>query len=220
MKQKCERLVFLGPPGAGKGTQAQRVAQILGLKKLSTGDILRDAVRQGTPLGAKVEGYMKRGVLVPDDVILAVMEEAMEASHWRFILDGFPRTVAQAEALDRMLGDRGYHLDAVVFLDVSDEEIIQRLSGRRICPQCGRVYHVLYDPPKEDERCDRCGVPLVQRPDDREEVIQKRLDVYREQTEPVLQYYSGSGRPPLRIEGVGEVEEVSRRILDTLPLCS
>ncbi len=211
-----ERIVFLGPPGAGKGTQAQRIAQALGLRKLSTGDILRDAVRKGTPLGARVEGYMKRGVLVPDDVILEVMQEAMEEAGWRFILDGFPRTVAQAEALDRMLQDRGYRLDAVVFLDVPDEEIVARLSGRRVCPRCGKVYHIVYDPPREDERCDRCGVALTQRPDDREEVIRKRLEVYREQTQPVLEYYTTTGRPPLQVDGVGDVEAVTRRILDAL----
>ncbi len=212
---RVERLVFLGPPGAGKGTQATRVAARLGLVKLSTGDILREEVRQGTPLGKKVEGYMKAGDLVPDPVILEVMEVAMERAGGRFLLDGFPRTLGQAESLDQLLAARQWSLDAVVLLDVPDEEIVERLTARRVCPQCQRVYHLLYDPPRNDEVCDECGTPLVQRPDDQEDVIRRRLEVYRELTEPLVAFYDQRGLLR-RVDGQGEVEEITRRILAVL----
>jgi adenylate kinase len=210
-----ERLVFLGPPGAGKGTQASRVAAHLGLVKLSTGDILREEVRQGTPLGQKVEGYMKAGDLVPDPVILEVMEAAMTRAGGKFLLDGFPRTLGQAESLDQLLAARNWSLDAVVLLEVSDEEIGERLTARRVCPRCQRVYHLMYDPPKNDEICDECGTPLVQRPDDQEEVIRRRLDVYRELTEPLVAFYERRGLLR-RVDGQGDVEEITRRILHVL----
>jgi len=212
---RVERLVFLGPPGAGKGTQATRVAARLGLVKLSTGDIRREEVRQGTPLGKKVEGYMKAGDLVPDPVILEVMEVAMERAGGRFLLDGFPRTLGQAESLDQLLAARQWSLDAVVLLDVPDEEIVERLTARRVCPQCQRVYHLLYDPPRNDEVCDECGTPLVQRPDDQEDVIRRRLEVYRELTEPLVAFYDQRGLLR-RVDGQGEVEEITRRILAVL----
>ncbi len=181
-------LVFLGPPGAGKGTQAKRLAREKGLVHISTGDILRDAVKRGTPLGLKAKEFMEKGQLVPDDLIIALIEEVMPPEGG-VIFDGFPRTVPQAQALDEMLERKSLRLSKVILFEVDEDTVVERLSGRRTCPSCGAVYHIKFNPPKEDEICDRCKSPLVQREDDKEEVVRNRLRVYREQTAPLIDYY-------------------------------
>ena len=205
-----KNLVFLGPPGAGKGTQAKRLAKDIGLVHISTGDILREAVKNQTPLGRKAKEFMDKGELVPDDLIIALIEEVMPPEGG-VIFDGFPRTIAQAKALDEMLSRKGMKLDAVILFDVPDEVVVERLSGRRVCPGCGAVYHIKFNPPKEDEICDRCGTKLVQREDDREEVVRNRLEVYRKQTAPLVEYYEGKGIL-IRLDASRDIEEVYREL--------
>lgn len=185
-------LVFLGPPGAGKGTQAKLLSQRMGFLHLSTGDLLREAVKNQTPLGKKAKEYMDRGELVPDELIVQLIEETMPKDD-NVILDGFPRTVNQALALEEMLKGKGEKISKVLFFDVPDEVIIDRLSGRRVCSKCGAVYHVKYNPPKVEGMCDLCGGSLMQRDDDKEEVVKKRLEVYRKQTQPLIEFYQERG---------------------------
>lgn len=185
-------IVFLGPPGAGKGTQAKLLSQRMGFLHLSTGDLLREAVKNQTPLGKKAKEYMDRGELVPDGLIVQLIEETMPKDG-NVILDGFPRTVNQALALEEMLRVKGEKISKVLFFDVPDEVIIDRLSGRRVCSKCGAVYHVKYNPPKVEGVCDLCGGSLVQRDDDKEEVVRKRLEVYRKQTQPLIEFYQEKG---------------------------
>uniref|UniRef100_A0A7C5WY22 Adenylate kinase n=1 Tax=Thermocrinis ruber TaxID=75906 RepID=A0A7C5WY22_9AQUI len=185
-------LVFLGPPGAGKGTQAKLLSQRMGFLHISTGDLLREAVKNQTPLGKKAKEYMDRGELVPDELIVQLIEETMPKDG-NVILDGFPRTVNQALALEEMLRVKGEKISKVLFFDVPDEVIIDRLSGRRVCSKCGAVYHVKYNPPKVEGVCDLCGGALVQRDDDKEEVVRKRLEVYRKQTQPLIEFYQEKG---------------------------
>jgi adenylate kinase len=185
------RVGFLGPPGAGKGTQARDLAREWGVLHLATGDVLREAVAAGTALGVEAQRYMDRGALVPDDVIIGLVGERLggrDATRG-FILDGFPRTIAQAEALGRLLKDRGQTLDAVVYFDVSAPELLRRLTGRRVCRACGHTYHQTSSPPKREGVCDACGGELYQREDDREATVRDRLEVYRRQTAPLLEYY-------------------------------
>ncbi len=203
-------LVFLGPPGAGKGTQAKRLAQELGLVHISTGDILREAVKDQTPLGKKAKEYMDRGELVPDELIIALIEEVMPPGGG-VIFDGFPRTIAQAQALDGMLEKKGMKVDRVVLFDVPDDVVVERLSGRRVCPNCGAVYHIKFNPPRNDEICDRCGTKLVQRDDDREEVVRNRLEVYRKQTEPLIEYYERKGIL-IRLDASKDIEDVYQEL--------
>lgn len=195
------RIVVLGPPGAGKGTQAEMLERELGLKHLSTGDILREEVRKGTELGKRAEKYMKSGELVPDDLIVEMMEKEI-SKYDNFVLDGFPRNLKQAEALDKMC-----RIDKVILLEVPDEVILERLSLRRSCPKCNRVYHLKYNPPKEDEICDYCGAKLYQRDDDKEEVIKKRLEVYRKETEPIAKFYREKGIL-VKVNGSKSIEEI------------
>jgi len=185
-------LVFLGPPGAGKGTQAKLLSQRMGFLHLSTGDLLREAVKNQTPLGKKAKEYMDKGELVPDELIVQLIEETMPKDG-NVILDGFPRTVNQALALEEMLKGKGEKISKVLFFDVPDEVIIDRLSGRRVCSKCGAVYHVKYNPPKVEGVCDLCGGSLMQRDDDKEEVVKKRLEVYRKQTQPLIEFYQDRG---------------------------
>jgi adenylate kinase len=185
------RVGFLGPPGAGKGTQARDLAREWGVLHLATGDVLREAVAAGTALGVEAKRYMDRGALVPDDLIIGLVGERLgghDATRG-FILDGFPRTIAQAEALGRLLKDRGQTLDAVVYFDVSEPELLRRLTGRRVCRACGHTYHQTSNPPKREGVCDACGGELYQREDDREATVRDRLEVYRRQTAPLLEYY-------------------------------
>jgi adenylate kinase len=185
------RVAFLGPPGAGKGTQARDLAQEWGVLHLATGDLLREAVAAGSPLGREAKSYMDQGALVPDDVIIRMMAERLSAADAGrgFILDGFPRTIAQAEALARLLKDLGQTLDAVVYFDVSEPELLRRLTGRRVCRACGHSYHLTSNPPRRAGVCDACGGELYQRDDDAEATVRNRLDVYRRQTAPLLDYY-------------------------------
>jgi len=185
------RVAFLGPPGAGKGTQARDLAQEWGALHLATGDMLREAVAAGSPLGREAKSYMDQGTLVPDDVIIRMMAERLGAADAGrgFILDGFPRTIAQAEALARLLKDLGQTVDTVVYFDVSEPELLRRLTGRRVCRTCGHSYHVTSNPPKRAGVCDACGGELYQRDDDGEATVRNRLEVYRRQTAPLLDYY-------------------------------
>jgi adenylate kinase len=189
------RIAFLGPPGAGKGTQARDLAGEWSALHLATGDMLREAVAAGSPLGREAKGYMDKGALVPDDVIIRMMGERLGKSDagGSFILDGFPRTIAQAEALNRLLKDLGQSLDAVVYFDVPEAELLRRLTGRRLCRQCQTAYHTVSAPPKQAGVCDRCGGELYQRDDDSEATVQNRLSVYARQTAPLLDYYRGRG---------------------------
>jgi adenylate kinase len=184
-------LILLGPPGAGKGTQAERLTEDFGLPYFATGNILRAAVTDGTELGLKAKAFMDAGELVPDDVIIGVILEALEAKEASdgFLLDGFPRTVPQADALGQALEDVGRRLTAVLLMDVDDDEVVRRLSGRRTCVNAGHIYHVELDPPKHSDVCDQDGSRLVQRDDDQPETIRKRLSVYHAQTEPLVDYY-------------------------------
>jgi adenylate kinase len=184
-------LILLGPPGSGKGTQAERLIEDFGLPHYSTGNMLREAVAARTQVGMKAKGFMDAGELVPDDVIIGVLLEALEGPEAQdgFLLDGFPRTVPQADALAAALAAVGREVTGVLLMDVDDDQVVRRLSGRRTCVQSGHTYHVEFDPPKDDAVCDQDGSPLVQRDDDRPETIRRRLSVYHEQTEPLVAYY-------------------------------
>lgn len=209
-------LVLFGPPGSGKGTQAERLRENLRLRHLSTGDLLRDAVARESELGKKVKSVLASGQLVSDDIVLALMRDAIAAvgadrglAGW--LLDGFPRTIGQAEGLDRLLAELGQKIDAVVVLDVARNAVVDRLSGRRTCTQCKTVWHVRNNPPAVEGICDRCGGKLVQRDDDRPETIAARLDVYEKQTRPILAYYRG--RVAMHeIDGALPVDEITRDI--------
>ncbi|HMK72116.1 MAG TPA: adenylate kinase [Myxococcaceae bacterium] len=206
-------LILFGPPGAGKGTQAQRLLEAYRAPQISTGDILRQAVKDGTPLGQRARPIMESGQLVPDALVIDIVQERLRQPDCAggFVLDGFPRTVAQAQALDRMLASLGRHLDRVLSLEVPLEVLVKRLTGRRSCPTCGRVYHLTEAPPRAPGACDACGTALVQRPDDAEEVVRERQATYRRQTEPVKAYYAAQGL--LReVDGTGTPDQVFGRI--------
>lgn len=207
------RLIFLGPPGSGKGTQAAKLLEKVRVAHISTGDILRENVAKGTNLGLQAKGYMDAGKLVPDALIVEMMKNRLGAGDCAtgFILDGFPRTVSQAEALEKMLGELGMDLDAVVLFEVSDAVVIERLSGRRGCRQCGAIYHVRFNPSSRGDRCQFCGGELFQREDDREEVIRKRLEVYHSQTAPLIDFYK---ERELLVEV--EAEKSSDEVLKTI----
>jgi adenylate kinase len=209
------RLIFLGAPGVGKGTQAQRLAAQEGIPQVSTGEILRDSVKQGTPLGRQAKEYMDAGKLVPDEVVIGIVRDKVAAPECAggYILDGFPRTVAQAEALDRMLLERGGGgIEHVVSFDVPNAEIVRRLSGRRSCPSCQTVYHVEHDPPKRAGLCNKCGGALVQRADDKPETVEARLRVYDEQTSPLVDYYQKRGLLR-RVDATVSIGRVYERLL-------
>jgi adenylate kinase len=210
-------LVLLGPPGSGKGTQGERLQEDLRLPYYATGDILRGAVRDETELGRTAKEYMDSGDLVPDEVIVGVIAERIDSSEARdgFILDGFPRTTPQAEALDAKLGELGRTVTAVLLIDVSDDEVVRRLGGRRTCEANGHVFHAEFEPPKQEGVCDIDGSALIVRDDDKPEVIRKRLDTYHEKTEPLVSYYD-SRSVLRRIAGEAAPEEVAEEIRRTL----
>jgi adenylate kinase len=211
------RLVLVGPPGAGKGTQAQFIASHFAVPKISTGDIFRANVSEGTDLGLEARKYMDAGDLVPDEVTIGMVKDRLshEDAGEGFLLDGFPRTVHQAEVLDAMLADYQAALDVVLELVVDDEEVVRRLSGRRTCRQCGHVWHLDFDPPASDGVCDRCTGELFQRDDDSEDTIRHRLEVYADQTSPLIGYYGDRGL--LRgVDATGPVEDVTERAINAL----
>lgn len=214
---KAMRLVFLGAPGVGKGTQADRVAVKFRVSKISTGDLLREAVRNKTSLGLEAKGHMDRGGLVPDSVVIGLVREKLNdsSSAAGFILDGFPRTVPQAEALASVLNERGERLDCVVNFEVSREEIVKRLSGRRSCPKCQATYHVDFAPSKMGATCERCGEVLTQRSDDQREAIETRLRVYEQQTAPLIGFYEKQGLLS-RLNGAESVDAVYQSLVRTL----
>ena len=211
------RLVLLGPPGSGKGTQAKLLVEQFKIPQVSTGDMLRAAVRAGTPLGQEAKRYMDRGMLVADGVIVGLVRERLSHADCScgYILDGFPRTVAQAEALEGLLGAAGTPLDHVVSLEVPEDDLVARIAGRRTCRSCGAMYHVQFSPSRKDRACDVCGGPTYQRDDDREETVRRRLQVYTTETEPLVSFYQERGLLR-RVPGTGTIAEIARRVVGAL----
>lgn len=211
-------IIFLGTPGAGKGTQAAALAQELNLVHIASGDLFRQAIEQETELGIQAKPYVEKGVLVPDELTTKMVLGRMSAPDCepRVILDGFPRTLAQAEALDKALAQQAKTIDKVIYIKVSEEELLRRLSGRWICRNCQSPYHTVNSPPKVWGKCDKCGGELYQRPDDTVEAVKKRLQVYFAQTAPLIDYYTTTGKL-IEIDGEGDVDEVRRRIAAVTP---
>jgi len=210
-------MILLGPPGSGKGTQAEKLKSYFEIPHISTGDMLREALRDGTELGLKAAGFMRSGKLVPDELVVELVGERLGKDDCSkgFILDGFPRNIFQAEGLEKIFGSSEEMVFSAVSLDVDEDIIVNRLSSRRVCEGCGAVYNTKLNPPKDDLRCDRCGGKIVQREDDREVTIRKRLQVYRDETSPIKEFYREKGI--LReVPGDGDVEEVFERILGAL----
>lgn len=207
------KIIFLGAPGAGKGTQAEIVSQRLGIPTISTGAIIREALKTGTEMGLKAKKFIEIGALVPDDVVIGIIKERLKESDTEngFILDGFPRTTPQAEALDAM----GVHLDAVVSIEVDDDVITSRMSGRRVCPQCSATYHVEFQPTKDGIHCDKCGAELTQRTDDKPEVVRERLAIYHQSAEPLKEFYANKGILKL-VYGCEKVEDTTKATLEAL----
>ena len=210
-------IILLGPPGAGKGTQAKMLVEKYQIPQISTGDILRAAVKEGSPLGKEAKACMDKGELVPDSVVIGIVEERIQQSDCAngYMLDGFPRTVPQAEALDGMLKNLSSQIDHVVSIEVANEELVGRLTGRRTCRDCGAGFHVMFDPPEKEGVCDKCGGELYQRDDDNVETVTSRLEVYEAQTKPLIDYYTVQEkiRP---VDGVGEIKEIFQRVTQVL----
>jgi adenylate kinase len=210
-------LILLGPPGSGKGTQAQKMVERYRIPQISTGDILRTAVKEKTPLGVEAKQYMDQGALVPDKVVVGIVRDRLKSADCNggFILDGFPRTVPQAEALESTLKDMKRGIDHVVSIEMDNEQLIRRLTGRRTCRDCGAMSHLTFDPPKKEGICNKCGGELYQRDDDKEGTIRARLQVYEKQTAPLIAYYRKRGL--LRtIDGVGDIEKIFREIVEAI----
>lgn len=207
-------LIFFGPPGSGKGTQGKIISHELGIPHIATGDIMREAVASETELGKKVKGYLGRGLLVPDEIVIQIIEERLLKDDVKsgFILDGFPRTLEQAKALDKLFAKLGIKDFKVIYFDVPDDQIIKRISGRRTCIKCGKVYNIFFSPPKSQNKCDDCGSELVVREDDSEEKVRKRLEVYKTSTLPVINFYGGR---VVKIQAVGDVEDIKKKILES-----
>jgi adenylate kinase len=211
------RTILLGPPGAGKGTQADKIVEKYNIPHISTGDIFRDNIKNGTELGKKAQAYMNKGELVPDDLVIEIATDRLLKDDCKngFLLDGFPRTVYQAEKLDEFLEAHGQKLDKVLDLEVGEDILMVRLTGRRVCKACGASYHVVNIPPKKEGICDKCGGELIQRPDDNEETAKNRIDVYNEQTRPLVDYYEKAGNLA-RIDGATPLEETFKDIVAAL----
>jgi len=210
-------IILLGPPGAGKGTQAKMLVDKYAIPQISTGDILRANLKAGTELGLEAKKYMDAGKLVPDEVVIGIINNRIQEKDCRqgYMLDGFPRTVAQAQALDKILAEQGSGIDHVISIEVPDQELMGRLTGRRTCRQCGQGFHVMFDPPKVEGICDKCGGELYQRDDDNEKTVANRLKVYSDQTQPLIEYYKKKSllRP---IDGLGGIKEIFGRIVKVL----
>ena len=203
------RIIMLGAPGAGKGTQAKKIADKYGIPHISTGDIFRANIKAGTELGKKAKAYMDQGALVPDELVVDLVADRLKQPDCEkgYVLDGFPRTIPQAESLDQVLSSMGQEIGFAINVEVPDEHIVRRMSGRRACVGCGATYHVVHAPSKKEGVCDRCGEPLILRDDDKPETVEKRLSVYHEQTQPLIDYYSGKGCLK-EVDGTKDMEEV------------
>ncbi len=211
------RIILLGAPGAGKGTQAKIISEKLNIPHISTGDIFRANIKGNTPLGQKAKEYMDKGELVPDELTVEIVKDRLGNDDCAngFILDGFPRTIPQAEYLDKVLVQMNINLDVALLIDVKDEDIINRMSGRRVCTNCGATYNVVFNPTKEEGICDVCKSPVIQRADDAAETVLNRLETYHKQTQPLINYYEKAGKLKIA-EGAGEVEETSNRVMKVL----
>jgi adenylate kinase len=207
-------VILFGPPGSGKGTQGKMIAEEIGIPHIATGDIMRQAISDGTELGLKVKEFVGKGLLVPDEIVIQIIEERLKKDDTKngFILDGFPRTIPQAVALDELFQKINTQNYKVIWLDVPDEEIVKRISGRRTCKNCQAVYNIYFNPPKVDGICDVCGGELFIREDDKEEKVKKRLEVFREQTLPLIDYYQKKGKKIIKVSGVGGADEIKERI--------
>lgn len=210
-------IILLGPPGAGKGTQAKLISEKYSIPHISTGDIFRKNISEKTPLGVKAKSYMDKGQLVPDELTIDLVKDRLQQEDCKngFLLDGFPRTVAQAEALDAFLYEYNQNINSALLIDVPQEYILERMTGRRVCNSCGASYHVRFNPSKVDGKCDVCGSELIQRKDDSEETVRERLDIYSKQTQPLIQYYSDK-KVLSTIDGTREIKEVFDNISDIL----
>ncbi|MBO8157488.1 MAG: adenylate kinase [Bacillaceae bacterium] len=210
-------LILMGLPGAGKGTQADKIIETYDIPHISTGDMFRSAIKEGTELGKKAKSFMDKGDLVPDEVTIGIVKERLSKPDCEkgFLLDGFPRTIAQAEALDQLLEELGTQIDHVLHIDVPQEKLVDRLTGRRICPTCGATYHVEFNPPKQDGKCDHDGSELIQRDDDKPETVKNRLDVNIQQTEPLLNYYRKKG-DLVAVNGDQDINKVFEDISEKL----
>lgn len=202
-------IVLMGLPGAGKGTQAEKIVDQFHIPHISTGDMFRNAIKEGTKMGLEAKSFMDKGLLVPDEVVIGIVKDRLGKADCEkgFLLDGFPRTATQAEALDKLLAELNKEIDSVIYIEVDQERLMNRLTGRRICRECGATYHVIFNPPKVEGICDKCGGELYQRDDDKEETVATRLDVNFKQTEPLLTYYQ-SKNVLKRIDGTQEINEV------------
>lgn len=211
------RIVLLGAPGAGKGTQAKLISERLTIPHISTGDIFRANIKGNTALGVKAKSYIDKGELVPDELTVEIVKDRLSNSDCAkgFILDGFPRTIPQAEYLDKVLAEMNINLDVTLLINVKDEDIIERMSGRRVCTGCGASYHVIYNPPEADGICDTCNSSVVQRADDAAETVLNRLETYHKQTQPLISYYEKQGKLSIA-EGAEEVEETTARVMKAL----
>lgn len=212
MVEEGKGFVFIGPPGSGKGTQAKKLAEFLNYSFISTGDILREEVKKNTKIGKFAKEYMEKGLLVPDEVMLKIIKKNLKKGV-NFILDGFPRTIEQAKGLDEILKKKFLRIEKVFYLNVNESEIIKRLSSRRVCPQCKKIYNLLIEKPKNDEVCDICNVKLILRDDDKEEVIRKRIEIYKKDTEKLIDYYKDK---LIEIDGNGEIKKIFEDIKNSL----